>query len=240
MKFRARLELHTRPARTLLLRWFPPRRVGKLLVASVIGAILLTLSSILWVRYTTDDFQYSAESAPNKDVAIVFGAEIYADGQPSPFLAARLDLGRALLEAGKVKAILVTGDNGRSSYDEPTVMRNYLVAKGVPASKIALDYAGFSTYESCARAHEVFGVDSAIAVTQDFSLPRTIALCRSVGIDAVAVGDDGQDHNGVYWKCWFRDQLATTKAMYSIIVQPEPTFLGNQETTVRDAMAANP
>ncbi|QLY33420.1 SanA/YdcF family protein [Nocardia huaxiensis] len=236
MKLRAAAQ----SARIRLARWLPPRRMGKLLVTAVITGILVCLSSILWIRYTADDFQYSAESAPNADVAIVFGAEIYDNGRPSPFLAARLDLGRELLEAGKVKAILVTGDNGRESHDEPTVMRNYLTGKGVPAAKIALDYAGFSTYESCARAYEIFGVRSAIAVTQDFSLPRTVALCRAVGIDAVGVGDDTQGHNNVYWKCWFRDQLAATKAVYSIVTKPEPTFLGEQETSVRDAMAATP
>ncbi|GAA2461307.1 hypothetical protein GCM10010198_00620 [Nocardia seriolae] len=137
-----------------------------------------------------------------------------------------------------MKALLLTGDNGRPSYDEPTTMRAYLIAHGVPAAKIAVDYAGFSTYESCVRAHDVFGVTSAIAVTQDFSLPRTVAMCRAAGIDATAVGDDTQVHGDVYRRNWLRDQLADTKAVYSILFRPEPTFRGKQETSVRDAMAA--
>ncbi|WP_067541544.1 SanA/YdcF family protein [Nocardia crassostreae] len=219
--------------------WFRPRRLAKLLVAGVLAALLVGVSSVLWVRFTTEDFLYSAETVPNADVAIAFGAEVYDDGTPSEFLAARLDLGRRLLESGKVKALLLTGDNGRASYSEPDSMRDYLVRKGVPAAKIALDYAGFSTYESCARAHRIFGVNSAIVVTQDFSLPRTVALCRSVGIDTLGVGDDGRLHDGTYRRNWLRDQLATTKAVYSIVAQPDPTFLGRQETTVRDAMAAD-
>lgn len=234
MELRAAL----RTTRTRLVTWFPPRRIAKILAAALAVTLLVGLSSILWIRFTTRNFQYSADTAPRADVAIVFGAEVYSSGQPSPYLAARLDLGRKLLESGKVKAILLTGDNGRPSYSEPEAMRIYLIQHGVPAAKIALDYAGFSTYESCARAHDIFGVNSAIAVTQDFSVPRTIALCRSVGIDAVAVGDDTQPHEFVYRKCWLRDQLAATKAMYSILFQPEPTFLGKQETSVRDAMAA--
>ncbi|UGT45106.1 YdcF family protein [Nocardia yamanashiensis] len=229
-----------RAVRTRAAAWFPPRRVAKALgVAALIGFVVL-LGCDLWIRSSTSDRQFSVESAPSSDVAIVLGAEVYASGEPSPYLAARLDLGRRLLAAGKVKAILVTGDNGRHSYDEPTSMRDYLIRRGVPAEKIALDYAGFSTYESCARAHDIFGVRSATVLTQDFSLPRTIALCRAVGIETVGVGDDTQPHEGVYRKIWLRDQLACTKAVYAIVFKPAPTFLGRQETTVRDAMAAAP
>ncbi|MRH92017.1 hypothetical protein GFY24_32045 [Nocardia sp. SYP-A9097] len=234
------MELHAavRTTRTRLAAWFPRRRVAKILITVVAATLLLGLGSIAWIHFSTRNFQYTADNAPQAEVAIVFGAEVYRSGKPSPYLAARLDLGRTLLESGKVKALLLTGDNGRASYNEPEAMRAYLIEHGVPAAKIALDYAGFSTYESCARAHDVFGVHSAVAVTQDFSVPRTIALCRAVGIDAVAVGDTPQPHSDVYRKCWLRDQLAATKAVYSILFRPEPTFLGKQETSVRDAMAA--
>ncbi|MFE6864637.1 vancomycin high temperature exclusion protein [Nocardia sp. NPDC057668] len=217
-----------------------PRRIARFLIAATLVVLVVLLSSVLWIRFTTRDFQYSAATAPAADVAIVFGAEMYSTRKPSPYLAARLDLGQRLLESGKVKALLLTGDNGHNSYNEPDNMRQYLLDRGVPANKIALDYAGFSTYDSCARAHRIFGVRSAIAVTQDFSVPRTIALCRAVGIDTVAVGDDTQIHNGVYRKCWLRDQLAAVKAMYSIIVEPDPKLLGPQESSVREAMAATP
>ncbi|GGK36905.1 membrane protein [Nocardia camponoti] len=203
-------------------------------VAAIVG-----LGAIVWIRFAASDHAYSLATVPASEVAIVPGAQVYTNGQPSPYLAARLDLGRQLLEAGKVKALLLTGDNGRATYDEPTAMRDYLIRKGVPANKIALDYAGFSTYESCARANKIFGVKHAIVVTQDFSLPRTIALCRDAGIDATGIADDTQPHNGVYQKCWLRDQLAATKAVYEIVVDPTPTFLGREETTVRDAINAH-
>ena len=52
----------------------------------------------------------------------MLGAQVYADGNPSPFLAARLDIARRLLAAGKVKAILVSGDHAEWEYDEPGAM----------------------------------------------------------------------------------------------------------------------
>nr|WP_246461082.1 ElyC/SanA/YdcF family protein [Nocardia transvalensis] len=195
------------------------------------------MGSIVWIRWQAKGGEYSAESVPAADVALIPGAQVYADGKPSPYLAARLDLGARLLADGKVKALLLSGDNGRAEYDEPTAMRTYLLNKGVPAEKIALDYAGFSTYETCVRASRVFGVRAAIVVTQDFSLPRTVALCRAADIETFGVADTAQPHNRTYDKCWLRDQIAATKATFDILTRPDPTFLGNEETTVRDAMS---
>ncbi|MBH0779957.1 SanA/YdcF family protein [Nocardia bovistercoris] len=212
-------------------------RVG---AATALIACLVAGAAIGWVRYSASGHEYSADAVPAADVAIVFGAQIYADGTPSPYVQARLQIGQRLLESGRVRALLLTGDNGTPHYDEPTAMRDYLIRRGVPAEKIALDYAGFDTYQSCTRAKRIFGVERAVVVNQDFSMARTIALCRSVGVDAVGVADHGQPHNGVYWKCWIRDQLAATKAAVAMITRPDPTFLGDQETSVRDAIAADP
>ncbi|UGT63833.1 SanA/YdcF family protein [Nocardia asteroides] len=206
---------------------------------SALAVAVLVASSVGWIRWRGAGDDHSVASVPAADVAILFGAQIYEErGVPSPYLAARLDIGRELLAAGKVKALLVTGDNSTPDHDEPTVMRDYLVRGGVPERKVALDYAGFDTYQSCVRAKEIFGVTSAIVVTQDFSMPRTIALCRTAGIETEGVADTGQPRNGIWWKCWMRDQLAAGKAALAMITRPDPMFLGNRETSVRDAMNA--
>lgn len=220
--------------------WLRPKVLLRVGAVAALTVLVLAGVCVGIVRWRAHGLEYSAASVPAADVALVPGAEIYPDGQPSPYVAGRLDLARTLLTTGKVKALLLTGDYGTPTYDEPDAMRKYLIAKGVPADKIALDYAGFDTYQSCARAYRIFGVRDAIVVTQDFSVPRTIALCRSVGIRTTAVGDHSQAHNPTYDKCWLRDQLAATKAVYSMVVQPDPKFLGRQETSVRDAMAARP
>ncbi|MBU3067630.1 YdcF family protein [Nocardia sp. NEAU-G5] len=232
--------LRTAPAGagTRTKSWLRPRRLLSIAAVAALAAVVVAGASIGWIRYRAHGLEYSTATVPSSDVALVLGAEIYPDGRPSPYVAARLDLGADLLRAGKVKALLLSGDYGHRDYDEPDAMRKYLVGKGVPADKLAVDYAGFDTYDSCSRAYRIFGVRRAIVVTQDFSVPRTVALCRSVGLETTAVGDHTQAHNLTYDKCWVRDQLAATKAIYSIVVQPDP-ILGRQETTVRDAMAAN-
>ena len=127
---------------------------------------------------------YSAAAVPAAPVALVLGAQVYPDGNPSPFLAARLEIARQLLAAGKVRAILVSGDHMDWGYNEPGAMFQWLVDRGVPSRRIVLDHAGFDTYDSCARAREVFGVDQAIVVTQSYHIDRAVALCRRLGVEA--------------------------------------------------------
>lgn len=133
---------------------------------------------------------FSLDAVPPHDVAIIFGAQVYDDGTPAPFTAARLELGAALYQQGKAKVLVVSGNNSADHNHETTSMRRYLQTKGVPASKIVEDVAGNDTYDTCIRARDTFGLASAILVTQTYHLPRAIAACRSVGMDAVGVGDD--------------------------------------------------
>ena len=129
---------------------------------------------------------HTTDTVPAAPVVLVLGAQVYPDGTPSPFLAARLDLARQLYDAGTAHAILVSGDHARAGrYDEPGAMSRWLVERGVPRErKVVQDHAGFDTYDSCVRAKKVFGVDEPIVVTQSLHLGRAVALCRAAGIDA--------------------------------------------------------
>jgi vancomycin permeability regulator SanA len=157
-------------------------------------------------------------------VALVLGKLVYPDGTPSPLLRARLELAGKLYRAGKVQALLVSGDGGsRPGYDEVAVMRRWLIEHGVPARRIVPDPAGFDTYASCARARSVFGVGRAIVVTNSYHLPRAVALCRHSGIDAFGVGDEaGRSDRWSWWTGAAREQSATVLAVYDVLARPEP------------------
>lgn len=223
--------------RARTLRWWLRRiaaagLIGVLLLAGLIGG------SVAWVHHAAGDRVYSVRDVPPAPVAMIFGAEVYPDGTPSPYLAARLRIGQRLLDTGKVRALLLTGDHGEWTYNEPGSMARWLVAHGVPRDKLALDYAGFDTYQSCARAYRIFGVRRAVLVSQDFSITRSLALCRSVGISAVGIADHGQPRDATYLRGWTRDQLADVKAVYCMTVHPDPRYLGRRETSVQRAIAA--
>jgi vancomycin permeability regulator SanA len=169
-------------------------------------------------------------------VALVLGAAVFPDGTPSPFLAARLDLARRLFLAGKVRVLLVSGDNMAPEYNEPDSMRRYLVGAGIPLDSIVTDYAGFDTYDSCARAKQIFDVSQLIVVTQSYHLPRAVATARRLGIDASGVGDDTAR---IYTKAWrrgtLRDQLACVKTVLDLAVRRRP-ILGPQDRAVNRAL----
>jgi vancomycin permeability regulator SanA len=205
-------------------------------VATAIAVIAGSLCS-LWVQTTAFGHVYDEKSVPPAPVALVLGAEVYPGGTPSPFLAARLDIAKRLLDAGKVRAILVSGDHSRWDYDEPGAMQVYLVARGVPASQVVLDYAGFDTYDSCARARRVFGVRRAIVVTQSYHIDRAVTLCRNQGIDANGIGDDSVR---IYKEPWahsvLRERGAIVKAAIDALSHRDPVYLGRHEPGVDDAL----
>ncbi len=104
------------------------------------------------------EIYHEVAAVPRRRVAIVFGAQVLPGGRLSNALAYRVDAAIALYRAGKVEQLLMTGDNRSPEYDEPTAMRDYALARGVPLAAIVLDTLGLRTYDSCYRAHSVFGV----------------------------------------------------------------------------------
>ena len=210
---------------------------------TVMGTVaLLAAGASIWAWTVSAGHIETAGEGPGDGeaarapVAIVLGAAVHADGQPSPWLAHRLDAAADLYTSGRVEAILVSGDNRRAGYDEPTVMRSYLLSRGIPEQAIAVDYAGFDTYDTCVRARRIFGIERALLVTQDFHEPRAVAICRSVGVDADGVGDSRARNDRIGWTVsWMRERAAAIKAVVDVVSRRDPT-LGRQETSVNEAV----
>lgn len=155
------------------------------------GANAYVLGSVRALRFELD-------RVPPRDVAIVPGAGVWGN-DPSPVLEDRLRCAEDLLDSGRVQRILVTGDHGSPDYDETDVMARWLTARGVPEEKISLDHAGFRTLDSMHRAHDVFGVTSAVVCTQRVYEGRAVFLARSFGIDAVGAAADRRKYLGAPW-----------------------------------------
>ncbi|GAA1389272.1 SanA/YdcF family protein [Catellatospora chokoriensis] len=216
-------------------RWW--RVTRRVVLLSVLAGLLALVGSIGWVRRQASGHVYAIEDVPEAPVALVLGAQVHDNGSPSGFLEARLDIARRLYETGKVRAVLVSGDHGQWTYDEPDAMRQWLIARGVPDRRVVADHAGFDTYDSCQRAVRVFGVRQLIVVTQSYHIDRAVALCRDAGIDATGVGDDTARRFGSFWtKAVVREQGACVKAMLDVVTGRDPVFLGRHETGVEDAL----
>ncbi|PLW73566.1 hypothetical protein GQS52_19280 [Streptomyces sp. SCUT-3] len=217
----------TRPA-----GWAGRRRAVQALALACTAALL----PALWAHASASPRVRDAAAAPSAPVAVVFGAGLW-DGVPSPYLAHRLDTAAGLYRAGKVRVLLVSGDNSRSGYDEPSAMRDYLTGLGVPRERIVLDYAGFDTWDSCIRAKRIFGVDEALLVTQGFHVRRALALCTAAGIDAHGVPvEEPRDVTWLYGSV--REIPGAAKAALDAAARPDPHFLGPREPGVARALAA--
>ena len=212
------------------------KRAARFLAGVGLAGIGLLAGSIGFVRITSADYLHTPESVPPAPVALVLGAQVYPSGRPSPFLAARLDLAHRLYRDGKVRVVLVSGDNMAPEYNEPDAMRNYLINAGMPPEAVIADYAGFDTYDSCARARRIFGVESLVLVTQGYHLPRAVATCRALGVDATGVGDYTQQHTRSWRRGAVRDQLACVKTVIDLVTGRDPV-LGPRETSVDEALA---
>ncbi|MFB7784191.1 vancomycin high temperature exclusion protein [Streptomyces vinaceus] len=199
------------------------------------GCVLFLLPSA-WTHAAAADRLRSTADAPAAEVAVVFGAGLW-NGRPTPYLARRLDAAVELYRTGKVKVVLVTGDNSRTEYDEPDAMRTYLTAHGVPGDRVVSDYAGFDTWDSCVRAKEIFGVKRAVLISQGFHIRRAVALCGAAGLDAYGVGVD-DEHDATWYYGGTREVFAAGKAALDAAFKPEPRFLGPKEQGVSRVLAA--
>lgn len=164
-------------------------------------------------------------------VGIVFGAGIKTDNTPKDMLRDRLIVAAQQYRAGTIKKILVSGDNRFLNYNEPDAMATYLIdVEKIPATDIARDYAGRSTYETCARAHEIFNVSDAILISQAYHLPRAIFLCKSFGIQSEGVSATLQPYRGNrYFK--FREFFATHKAILDMYIL-HPDFIRGEKIEI--------
>ncbi len=185
---------------------------------------------VLFIYGSAVSHQYrSIDSLPTHRVAILFGAQVRPDHSLSPMLADRVDGGIALYQAGKVKKLLMTGDNSTTHYDEVTAMKDYAVSRGIPGADIGLDYAGFNTYDSCYRAKAIFGLSDAILVTQAYHMPRALYTCRHLGVKAAGYAiEDFSKYPNLRYSYTLREWLSDQKTWWNInVLHPGPKFLGD-------------
>ena len=169
------------------------------------------------------------ESIPANRVGVLLGTSpIGRYGNANPFYTYRVNACVALYNAGKIERVLISGDNSRKEYDEPTWTKNDLIAAGIPDSAIYLDYAGFRTLDSMVRAKEVFGLDQFTIISQRFHNERALFLTQCKDIDAIAF--NAQDVRLKRWqvRMTVREWLARTKAVLDICLSKQPHFLGEQ------------
>ena len=203
------------------------RRLLLIALLSLLACVLLIILCNAWLLAAARG-RISSQSADiaRRDVALVLGTSSRLPGGPNLFFEGRMNAAAMLWHDGKARHFLLSGDNSQKDYDEPTDMRAALLARGVPAQAITLDYAGFRTLDSLVRAREVFGVSRLIIVSDGWHLPRALFLADAGGLDAT-----GFSSAETPWK-WsartrIREWFSRVKAVADVhLFRTKPRFLG--------------
>ncbi len=195
------------------------------LCACLLGGVAVVGINAYVISYV-NDYILTEEDLKNEnfDCIMVLGAGLW-DGEPSPMLQERLDFGLKAYETGCTDKILMSGDHGREEYDEVNKMKDVAIENGVLSDNIFMDHAGFSTYESMYRARDIFQVEKMVIVTQKYHLYRAVYDARKLGIDAYGFAAEKLEYpitNDV------REALARVKDFLYCIIEPEPTYLGEE------------
>lgn len=167
----------------------------------------------------------AAAQLENVDCILVLGCQVKSDGIPSDMLHDRLRRGVELYDMGAAPKLLMSGDHGRTEYNEVAAMKRFAMEAGIASEHVFMDHAGFSTYESVCRAKEIFGVKKVIIVTQKYHLYRAVYIAQTLGLDAYGVASDYRSYTGQVGYD-IREALARVKDFGTAIFKPAPTYGG--------------
>lgn len=204
----------------------------KRLLLALLGVVVLVSAPWLWTFLAAQGHLHPPGSAPAADVVIVLGTE------PGNRLQGRLDTAASMVTGGRARAVLVSGDRGGERGDEIAAMTDYLVTKGVDRSRIVADPYGLDTYDTCARARDVYGVARALVVTQTYHLTRAVTLCRHLGIDAEGVRARCDCSAWLLTSKWLRDYLASGKAAWDVVRSRPPAVTSPPSSEIAEALRA--
>lgn len=206
------------------------RRLRWPAAATVLAATVVCMGSWIAVEHAAEQRLFDdAYRTPRCRVALVLGtAPTVADGHTNLYFRTRVQAAAALWKAGRIQKVLVSGDNSRKDYDEPSAMRDALIAEGVPADSIVRDYAGFDTYDSMVRARDIWGLDSVIVVSQPFHSKRAITIGQSLGQTCFGFSAPLPWGKPTFWAT-VREAGARVKMVWDLWTNPEPHFRGPRE-----------
>ncbi len=206
------------------------KRILRSLGAFLVIILAFTVYANVKVENASKGKIYSSvDSIPHNKVALLLGTNpLNKWGRPNSYFTNRINTAAELYHAGKVDFIIASGDNHTKQYDEPTAMRDSLMAHDVPEDRIILDFAGFRTLDSVVRAKEVFGCDTLTIISQEDHNARALYLAEANGIDAVAISAPLRAGRWVRIRLAIREWLARDKMMLDLWFGKQPHFLGEK------------
>ena len=210
------------------------------ILGSIVGLVVIVALFVVcvdqWIESRANNrILEKISEVPETKVALVLGAAVWRNKRLSDVLEDRVQGAVKLYKEGKVKKLLLSGDNRFQYYDEPSAMRRRALELGVPNDDIVRDFAGLRTLDSIYRAREVWGQQKLVIVSQRFHLPRALFLADKLGIEAVGYVADERYYPRSILKGRIREVAARVSAWLDmVILQTKPRFLGRKESLSGD------
>jgi SanA protein len=200
----------------------------------LVSCIALVFGINNWVTNSTKSQTYSnIFLIPENKTGLLLGTSKYVKRrQLNPYYQYRIDAAVLLYKAGKIHYIIVSGDNRSTHYNEPEVMKKDLVAAGVPANKIFLDYAGIHTLDSILRCKDIFGEDHITIISQAFHNERALFIANHKEI--AAVGFNARDVSGPDGSyVLLREKFSRIKMMLELLLNTQPKYYYGNKIEVK-------
>lgn len=197
-----------------------------LFVLGILFSVLIFTNVYQFIT-TKNKIKTQSNEIDNAYTVIVLGAKVYQSGTLSSYLQQRVDAAIQLYNEGKVERFLLSGDHGTSTYDEVNTMKAFIESKGIPSEDIFLDHAGFNTYNSMVRAHQIFEVNNCVIVSQDYHLPRAVYIANQVGLNAQGFAQNSSVLPA-HRRNKVREILARTKSFLEVLFQLPPKYGGEK------------
>ncbi|MDH0675209.1 SanA/YdcF family protein [Empedobacter falsenii] len=183
--------------------------VGLIAVFTLIVALIIQIFTSYYI------YNYQGNIPSDYRVAVVFGAKVQANGQPTRFLKDRLDAAIRLYKEDQVDVILLSGEKLHENFNEIDVMEKYLLDRGVKIEDTYLDGAGLDTYSTIYRTKNIYQFDKVILISQSYHLKRALFLGKVFGLDCIGYNADSGPYK-TEGKQSFREILANIKALLDI------------------------
>lgn len=209
------------------------KKIIKIIIYTLSILIFGCIGSILACNYIIDrkaaqSLYDDLDKIPENEVGLLLGTSPkLKNGKNNLYFDHRITAAIKLYKAGKIKYILISGDNRRRNYNEPEYMKKALIQGGVPEEAIYLDYAGFRTLDSVVRAKKVFGQNRITVISQKFHNARAVYIARKNGMEAIGFNaQDVDTYSGL--KTQIRESLARVKVFLDLFTRKQPRFLGEK------------
>ncbi len=198
------------------------------MLVTVIALVVINMSIS---KQAVPDLYHTINKVPAKKAALVLGTAKYmVGGGKNYFYLYRIRAAAELFKAGKVKAIVVSGDNSTKYYNETSKMQKDLIKAGVPGQYITLDPLGVRTLDSVVRAEAIFDLKDYIIVSQKFHLERALFIAKAKGQKVIGFIAKDIPGTAAAYRMKTREYFARAKAFLDVYILHTTTkFDGKKE-----------